>query len=51
MQGQNIAPWMQFFKNLMDRPMPEEIESFTEDMEEISKRDISLLWKIKGKAA
>jgi len=31
--------------------LPEELETFVEEMEEFAKRDNNLLWKIKGKAA
>ena len=30
-----LEPWMQFFKTLMDMPVPAELSSFCEDMEEI----------------
>ena len=35
-------------KTLMDRPVPEALEAFVEDMDEIEKRDNHIIWKIKG---
>lgn len=32
----------------MDRPVPAELETFVEDMNEIEKRDNHVIWKIKG---
>lgn len=32
----------------MDRPLPAELESFTEDMSVIDERDKNILWKLKG---
>ena len=46
--GVNLDPWIQFFKTLMDRPVPAALESLTEDMDEIEKRDKIICWKIKG---
>lgn len=34
-KGANLDAWIAFFKNLMDRPVPEALDSPTEDMEEI----------------
>lgn len=39
---------MQFFKQLLDNPVPPELESPTEDMDEISNRDKNMHWKIKA---
>ena len=47
-EGTNIDPWMQFFKTLMDRPVPAELESFTEDPDVIEERDKHIVWKVKG---
>ena len=47
-EGNNIDPWMQFFKTLMDRPIPPELESPTEDPEVIEERDKHLIWKVRG---
>ena len=46
-----IDPWIQFFKTILDRPVPSEFDSFDENMETIAKRDKSIHWKIKGIAA
>lgn len=35
-------------RTLMDRPVPETLESFVEEMTEIEKRDNHIIWKIKG---
>lgn len=50
-EGNNIDPWIQFYKTLLDKPTPNELESFVEDMDTIEERDRSLHWKIKGIAA
>ena len=42
---------MQFFKTLLDNPVPPELESAVEDMDEISERDKSIHWKIKAISA
>ncbi len=42
---------MQFFKTLLDNPVPPELESPVEDMDEISERDKSIFWKIKAVSA
>ena len=39
------------FKIILDMPVPPELESPTEDVEEISERDKSILWKLKAQAA
>lgn len=44
-------PWMQFFKTLLDNPVPPELEAPTEDMEEIAERDKTIHWKIKAISA
>jgi hypothetical protein len=46
-----IDPWIQFFKTLLDKPLPQELEAFVEEMNEIEMRDKHILWKIKGVAA
>ncbi len=38
-------------KTIMDKPVPEALESFIEDMDEIEKRDSHIVWKIKGIAS
>ena len=42
---------MQFFKTLLDNPIPPELEEATEDMEEIADRDKNIHWKIKAISA
>lgn len=39
------------FKIVLDMPVPAELESATEDSEEISERDRKMIWKVKGAAA
>jgi len=51
LEGHNLDPWIQFFKTLLDRPLPPELEAFTEEMGEIEARDKSTHWKIKSIAA
>ena len=36
------------FKILLDMPVPEELESPTEDIEVIAERDKSIIWKLKA---
>ena len=48
MENNNLDPWIQFFKTIMDMPCPPELCSPTEDQFEIEKRDKSIFWKIKG---
>ena len=43
----NMDPWIQFFKTLLDRQMPQ-LEAFCEEMHEIEARDQHIYWKIKG---
>jgi hypothetical protein len=50
-EGNNIDPWVVFFKTILDRPVPAELESFVEDMNEIEERDKHIIWKTKGIAA
>ncbi|CDW76775.1 UNKNOWN [Stylonychia lemnae] len=50
-EGSNIDPWIQLFKTLMDRPLPAELESPTEELEVIEEREKNLQWKLKGIAA
>jgi hypothetical protein len=51
-EGNNIEPWIQFFKTIMDRAIPEaqaaQLESFSEDMTVIEERDKHIQWKLKG---
>jgi hypothetical protein len=50
MEGDNLQPWILFFKSLMDRPLQAELEAPTEDMDEIETRDKNICWKTKGVA-
>lgn len=51
LERENIDPWMTFFNRLMNRPLPPTLDSITEDMDEIEKRDKSIVWKTKGMAS
>jgi len=46
-----ILPWLDFFTQLMKLDVPEDLRSFTEDMDVIAERDKAIQWKIKGMAA
>ena len=35
MQDNNLDPWIQFFKTILDMPVPESFKSFTNDTYEI----------------
>ena len=50
-EGDALAPWMMFFKTLLDNPLPAHLESATEEMDDIAERDKSIHWKIKGISA
>jgi hypothetical protein len=47
----NLDSWILFFKTLLDRSVPEELESFVEDMNIMEGRDKNIIWKTKGIAA
>lgn len=49
-EGNNIDPWMQLFKTIMDKPVPPQLESPVDDTETIEEREKSYIWKIKGMA-
>ena len=49
-EGQ-LHPWMHFFKEVLDLPLPDQLSSFVEDMDEIAARDKSIHWKIRGMIA
>ena len=36
---------------ILDMPVPENLESFTEDIEVIADRDKNIIWKLKAQAA
>lgn len=48
---EHIDPWVTFFNRLMNRPLPPALDSATEDMDEIDRRDKSICWKTKGMAS
>jgi len=39
------------FKVILDMPVPENLESPTEDVEEIDRRDKHIVWKLKAQTA
>jgi len=43
-----LAPWIHMCKIILDMPVPAALESPTDDIEEISQRDKSMLWKLKA---
>lgn len=47
-ENNGLAPWIQTFKILIDMPVPEQLESATDDIEVIANRDKSVLWKLKA---
>ena len=47
-EGTNVDPWIQFFKTILDKQVPAELESFVEDMDVIEERDKHIIWKTKG---
>ena len=48
MEGNNLDPWVMFFKTIIDMPCPEDLCSPTSDTSIIVSRDKSIFWKIKG---
>jgi len=48
MENNNMDPWIQFFKTILDMPVPDDISAATNSTEEIQSRDKNILWKIKG---
>jgi hypothetical protein len=50
-EGSNIEPWLLFFKSLLDRPLPPQLESLEEEMSAIEQRERHILWRTKGLAA
>ena len=50
-RGANLDPWILLLKTIMDRPVPAELDSPTEDMDEIQRRDSHICWKLKGIAS
>ena len=43
-----IDPWMQFFIDILDLPLPESLVTLTNDADEIVHRNDNILWKMKG---
>ena len=50
-ENNSLAPWIQMFKILLDMELPENLESPTEDIDEIVSRDKNIRWKLKAQAA
>lgn len=48
MEDNNLDPWIQFFKTILDMPTPEALKNPTNQTEEIRARDKHIFWKIKG---
>jgi len=46
-----LAPWIAMFKIILDMPVPANLESPTEESDEILARDKSVLWKLKAQTA
>ena len=51
MEDNNLDPWIQFFKTILDMPCPPELEGAVDDSNEIQQRDKHIFWKIKGVTA
>ena len=51
MQENNLDPWIQFFKTILDMECPANLSAPTQDTIEIQKRDKDIFWKIKGLTA
>lgn len=50
-ENNKLAPWIAMFKTLLDMPVPENLESPTEDVETIAERDKHIIWKLKAQTA
>ena len=48
MEGDNLDPWVMFFKTILDMECPADLSVNTDDQDEICRRDKSIFWKIKG---
>ena len=48
LQDNNLDRWVQCFKILLDMPCPPELQSLTEETDEIDKRNKHIFWKLKG---
>ena len=42
---------MQFFKTVLDMPVPEDLKTLTQDTDEVNRRDKTMFWKLKGTVA
>lgn len=51
MEANNSDPWISMIKSILDMPMPNDLTSYTEDMDEIARRNKSIFWKIKDIAS
>ena len=51
MQNNQLDPWVSFFKSVLEKDIPQEWESPTEDVKEIQKREKLFIWKLKGVSA
>ena len=51
MENNNLDPWVEFFKTILDMKVPEDLKTVTNDTNEIHRRDKSIFWKIKGIAS
>ena len=51
MENNNLDPWIQFFKTLLDMKAPAEQCTKIDNTEEIQRRDKTIFWKIKGIAS
>ena len=48
MENNNLDPWIQFFKTILDMPAPPDLANVVEDVQEVQQRDKCIFWKIKG---
>ena len=48
MEGDNLDPWIMFYKTIMDMQCPEDLCAPVTETSEIVARDKSIFWKIKG---
>ena len=48
MEQDTLDPWIQFFKTILDLPVPAALNSSTDDADEINRRNKAIYWKIKG---
>ena len=45
-----LDKWMLLMKKIIDRPVPAELETYTEDFDTIEERNKTFTWKLKGVA-